>query len=42
MVMKNGRLYNADNLDQIYPLNEKAKNFDWQEEGPNSLPGINK
>ena len=41
MVMKNGRLYDADNLDQLYPLKLKAKNFDWQVENPNSLPGIN-
>jgi Tol biopolymer transport system component/imidazolonepropionase-like amidohydrolase len=41
MVMKNGRLYDADNLDQVYPLKLKAKNFDWQVENPNSLPGIN-
>ena len=40
MVMKNGRLYNGDNLDQIYPLNKKSTNFTWQEEGPISLPGI--
>jgi imidazolonepropionase-like amidohydrolase len=40
MVMKNGRLYNGDNLDQIYPLNKKSTNFTWQEEGPVSLPGI--
>ena len=26
---------------QIYPLKEKSKNFTWQEDGPNSLPGIN-
>ena len=42
MVMKNGRLYDADNLDQLYPLKLKAKNFDWQVENPNSLPGLNK
>ena len=41
MVMKNGRLYNADNLDQIYPQKLKSKNFDWQVESPNSLPGLN-
>ena len=41
MVMKNGRLYDGDNLNQIYPLKEKSKNFTWQEDGPNSLPGIN-
>ena len=29
MVMKNGRLYDADNLDQIYPIKLKAKNFEY-------------
>ncbi|MDG2476220.1 MAG: amidohydrolase family protein [Flavobacteriaceae bacterium] len=42
MVMKNGRLYSGDNLDQIYPIKQKAQNFDWQEKYPDSLPGINK
>jgi len=40
MVMKNGRLYDGDNLDQIYPIKQKSKNFDWQESYPNSLPGV--
>jgi hypothetical protein len=40
MVMKNGRLYDGNNLDQIYPLKQKAKNFDWQEDYPSSLPGV--
>ena len=42
MVMKNGKLYDADNLDEIYPTKQKAKNFDWHEEYPNSLPGTKK
>jgi len=42
MVMKNGKLYDADNLDEIYPVKQKAKNFDWHEEYPNSLPGTKK
>ena len=40
MVMKNGRIYDGDNLDQIYPIKQKSKNFDWQESYPNSLPGV--
>ena len=42
MVMKNGRLYNGDNLNQVYPLEKKPENFNWQEKAPTSLPGINK
>ena len=42
MVMKNGRLYNGNNLNQVYPLEKKSENFNWQETAPSSLPGINK
>ena len=42
MVMKNGRLYNGDNLNQVYPLQKNSENFNWQEKAPSSLPGINK
>jgi hypothetical protein len=38
--MKNGRLYNGDNLNQIYPLQKKSENFNWQEKAPSSLPGV--
>ena len=41
MVMKNGRLYDGNNLDQIYPINKKSTNFNWQENPPNST-GIKK
>ena len=40
MVMKNGRMYDGDNLNQIYPLNKKSKNFNWQEQVPRMLPGV--
>jgi hypothetical protein len=40
--MKNGRLYDGDNLNEIYPLNKNNSNFDWQQIKPDSLPGINK
>ncbi len=40
MVMKNGRMYDGDNLNQIYPLNKKSKNFNWQEQVPRMLPGL--
>ena len=42
MVMKNGRLYDGNNLNQVYPIRKKSENFNWQEDAPNSLPGINK
>jgi Tol biopolymer transport system component len=40
MVMINGRLYNADNLDEIYPIQKKAPEFNWQQPKPLNLPGI--
>jgi Tol biopolymer transport system component len=40
-VMKNGRLYDGNTLDEIYPGTKKAPNFDWQKEMP-TLPGIEK
>ncbi len=39
-VMKNGRLYEGDSLDEVYPLQQNAPAFDWQGAGPNGLPGI--
>jgi len=41
LIMKNGRLYDGDNLNEIYPLKRKSSNFDWQQNRPDSLPGIN-
>lgn len=40
-VMKNGRLYNAGTLDEVYPREKKAPNFYWLDEGPDrkKLPG---
>ncbi len=40
MVMINGKLYNADNLDEIYPIPKKAPEFNWQQPKPLNLPGI--
>ena len=39
-VMKNGRLYKGDSLDEVYPRQQKAPAFDWQGAGPNGLPGV--
>lgn len=36
-VMKNGRLYNANTLDQVYPQKVTAGPFIWQNTSPNSL-----
>ena len=41
-VMKNGRLYEGDSLNEIYPRQQKAPAFDWNGSSPGSmgLPGI--
>jgi hypothetical protein len=39
-VMKDGRLYNASNLDEIYPEEKKAPYFEWHQAKPNGIPGI--
>ena len=39
-VMKNGRLYDANNLDEVYPLKKKAPEFDWQGGMPMGVPGV--
>ena len=39
-VMKNGILYNANNLDEIAPKKKKAPIFHWQTKKPVNLPGI--
>tara|TARA_R100000781_G_scaffold31363_1_gene22836 strand:+ start:9175 stop:12714 length:3540 start_codon:yes stop_codon:yes gene_type:complete len=43
-VMKNGRLYDANNLNEVYPRKVKAKPFSWNRPKPQSLglPGTNK
>lgn len=41
-VMKNGRLYNANTLDEEYPRKKKAGPFYWHSEKPVDLPGIKK
>ncbi len=39
-VMKNGRLYDGNTLDQVAPQQVKAPAFDWQQKMPEGLPGI--
>ena len=40
MVMIDGRLHNASNLDEIYPEEKKAPYFEWHQAKPNKVPGI--
>jgi len=40
MVMKNGRLYQADSLDEVYPQVRKAPAFEWQQAAPVGVPGM--
>jgi Tol biopolymer transport system component/imidazolonepropionase-like amidohydrolase len=42
MVMKNGRLLNASNLDEVYPQARKAPAFEWHQAAPVGVPGIRK
>ncbi len=39
-VMKNGRLYNGDTLDEVFPMNIKMPTFWWQNATPINLPGV--
>jgi Tol biopolymer transport system component/imidazolonepropionase-like amidohydrolase len=42
MVMKNGRLYEADSLDEVYPEVRKAPALEWQQAAPVGITGIRK
>jgi Tol biopolymer transport system component/imidazolonepropionase-like amidohydrolase len=42
MVMKNGRLYDASSLDEVYPRQKKAPKFEWHQAAPVNVPGIRK
>jgi hypothetical protein len=39
--MKNGRLYNGNTLDEVYPTARKT-NVTWEQSKPGDLPGIRK
>ncbi|MEX0287827.1 MAG: amidohydrolase family protein [Flavobacteriaceae bacterium] len=39
-VVKNGRVYNADNLDEVWPKEQKSETFYWQTQKPEGLPGV--
>ena len=38
-VSPDGKLYNANNLDQVYPKKEKAI-FNWHQSKPENIPGL--
>ena len=39
-VMINGKLYLAENLDEIWPNNNKTESYNWQTVAPTSVPGL--
>lgn len=41
-VMRNGRLYDANTLDEVYPRKKKAEPFYWHTAKPTDLPGLKK
>lgn len=41
-VMKNGRLYDGNTLDEVYPTVRKAPSFGSDQSKPENLPGVNK
>lgn len=41
-VIKNGKVYDANTLDEIWPVSKKAETFHWQTKKPKDLPGIQK
>lgn len=41
-VIKNGKVYDANNLDEVWPISKKAEVFDWQTKKPTGVPGIEK
>ncbi len=42
MVMKNGRLYDGNTLNEVYPELKSAPKFEWQKKMSENLPGVNK
>ena len=41
-VIKNGKIYDASTLDEVWPIEKKAEIFHWQTKKPESLPGMKK
>ncbi len=41
-VIKNGKVFDASTLDEVWPEEKKAETFNWQTKKPKGLPGIKK
>jgi len=41
-VMKNGRLFDGNTLDEVYPEKKPLGSFWWQDFAPSGVPGIRK
>nr|WP_297788784.1 amidohydrolase family protein [uncultured Allomuricauda sp.] len=41
-VIKNGKVYDADTLDEVAPVEKKAESFHWQTKKPEGVPGMKK
>lgn len=41
-VIKNGKVFEANTLDEVWPEEKKAEKFNWQTKKPNGLPGVKK
>ena len=41
-VIKNGKVYDANTLDEVWPEEKKAEKFNWQTKKPEGLPGVKK
>ncbi len=41
-VIKNGKVYDANTLDEVWPVTQKASRFNWQTKKPVDLPGTKK
>lgn len=39
-IIKNGKVFDANTLDEVWPEEKKAEKFNWQTKKPNGLPGI--
>ncbi|MFS4494607.1 amidohydrolase family protein [Maribacter sp. 2308TA10-17] len=41
-VIKNGKVFDANTLDEVWPEQKKAEKFNWQTKKPKGLPGVKK
>lgn len=41
-VVKNGIIYEAESLDEIFPQEKKAETFNWKTKKPENIPGLRK